>query len=233
MVALSFGEMIAFSCPLNQERIGIERAISGELIAGDSKSNVIDYLSFLPVSSNPNSCFVVASVQDDGDCHACGTTLSIYELKKKGNTWGRIFEQRAALTMGGFGRAPKPKLINLNGPAFRFDLGGMHFGHIQNNLVLVARLNGNFKEILSLPIHYDNSGSGEDEEFEWNAAVKFLKGRDNFPEIQAIYSGTEKMNDKIVMVDRTEIYRFTGQRYESVEPPNKSLKPANLAQDDR
>jgi hypothetical protein len=91
----------------------------------------------------------------------------------------------------------------------------------------VAKIDGQYKEVLQLQTHLDNSGSGEDEAWKWDAKPEFVEGNAEFPDIRVSYYGTEKRNEKIEPVTRSELYRFSDGQYKRVglEPDNNSSQP--------
>jgi hypothetical protein len=212
----------ALGCPVGKEKLAIEKSIISELGVKQDAKSTLDYVLFLAHPKNPNACFVFASISEDGDCHACHPTISIYELMKNEKGWRRTFEQRAALntdTIGAWGKAPAPELIELNGPAFRFDdVGMMTMGDVSNSITLVAKVAGQFREVLSLQTHEDNSGAPEEDPYKWDADVEFVKKANGYPDIKAKYSGTEKNGKKIQQINKPELYTFDGEQYQLMKP---------------
>jgi hypothetical protein len=217
-LAMSFYPIPAESCPSGQDRVKFAKEILSGWNPAQPGSGVVDYVSFLPSPDNPNQCLVLVSFTDQGLCQACGATISILEFSASGKEWRRTFEQRDALNMGSFGRAPEARLLKLgeNGPALQFQLGGMHLGYVGNTLVLVAKIDGQYKEVLQLQTHHDNTGSGENQAWGWDAKTEFAEGNTEFPDIRVSYSGTEKRNEKIEPVSRVETYRFSDGQYKKI-----------------
>jgi hypothetical protein len=218
--AMSLVPFPAKACPYGQDRVKLAREIVSGWDNAQTSPSVVDYVSFLESSDNLNQCLVLVSLTDQGLCHACGATISILEFSGSGKEWRRTFEQRDALNMGSFGRAPVATLLKLgkSGPALQFQLGGMHFGYAGKTLVLATKIEGQYKEVLLLQTHHDNRGSGEDETWEWDAKTEFVEGNAEFPDIRVSYSGTEKRNEKIEPVNRSETYRFSDGQYKKVAP---------------
>ena len=211
-IALFFPAALALGCPTEKDRPAVEAALIS-LPNIEASTVTVDYVSYLSPPDAPETCFVAVSLSDQGDCHACGATISLYDLARAGGKWAVRSQQKNALTLGSFGKAPQPDLFDLKGPALRFDLQGMHFGDVGETLVFVAMVDGRFAEVLNLPVHGDNSGSGEDERWSWTATPTFLPNPGGFPEIQVISTGTDKPSDRIEPVDRKELYRFYEGKY--------------------
>ena len=210
----------AKACPSGQDSVKLAKEIVSGWDNAQTSPSIVDYVSFFQSSDNPNQCIVLVSLTDQGLCHACGATISILEFSASGKEWKRTFEQRDALNMGSFGKAPEAALLQLgkSGSALQFQLGGMHFGYVDNGLILVAKIDGQYKEVLQLQTHHDNSGSGEDEAWKWDAKTEFVEGNAKFPDIRVSYNGTEKRNEKIEPVSRIETYRFSDGQYKQVAP---------------
>ena len=225
LAALFFPAVAGFGCPTEKERPAVEAALFS-LPNVETSTVTVDYVSYLSPPNAPETCFVVVSLSDQGDCHPCGATISLYDLARAGGKWTATAGGKVALSLGSFGKAPKPELFDLNGPALRFDVQGMHFGDVGETLVFVAKVDGRFAEVLDLPVHGDNSGSGEDESWSWTATPTFLPNPGGFPEIQVISTGTDKPSDRIVPVHRKELYRFYEGKYvleglDGKTPPDK------------
>jgi hypothetical protein len=95
------------------------------------------------------------------------------------------------------------------------------------------KLAGQFKEILFLQTHEDNSGAPEEDPYRRDADVEFVKKANGYPDIRAKYSGTEKSGIKIQLMNKTELYTFDGKRCQLIMPQNKSPRTANPAQRSR
>ncbi|MEO7116174.1 MAG: hypothetical protein ABIZ18_09955 [Caldimonas sp.] len=205
------------ACPPQGDRATIEKDIlSGWKVGG--VGSPVDYWSFLPFPDNPGQCVVLVSLKQ-GQEHAVGGIISILEFSAHGSEWTKTFEQKNALSLGSFGKAPKGKLLKLGKTrtALAFEVDGMHFGYIGTSLVLLAKIAGRYTQILSLDTHYDNSGTGEDAAWEWNGTLEFLDTGGEFPDIRVSFSGTEGRDRLIYPVNRVERYTFVGHAYKRVQ----------------
>ncbi len=215
-LALSLGVVLSAvdACPSQREQATIGKGIRSGWKIADAGFPSIDYISFLPVPENPGQCVVLVSVTQD-DAHANGGTISILELTANAGQWRQTFEQKEVLSLGSFGKAPEGHFLKLGqtANALGFEVTGMHFGYEGTDLVLLAKIAGNYQEILSLATHYDNNGAGEDALWQWDGTLEFLKGESEFPDIRVTYSGTEGRDQLVYPVNRTEIYTFVDHAY--------------------
>lgn len=214
-VAASFVATAATACPSGPQQENIKAEMLSEW---PDPAEPIDYLRFFQSPKASLGCLVVLSRQDHGSSHAAGATISIAEVSAVGDTWKRTLFQKDVVSIGSFGNAPEPTLILLGKTtlALRFDLVGMHFGYIGKTLVLVAKVGGQYKEILSVQVHGDNSGVGDEDapQWGWDAQMTIQdSNKSPFPPLRFTYTGTNEVDGTIRPLDTSEVYEFAGDEY--------------------
>lgn len=213
-LALTLGSGRVAACPVGAEKAALEREI---LYAWQVPPEQLDHVVFAHAPDAAVPCAVLVSVSEHGTSHADGATIGVVELVRDGDRWQRGFEQRGALEIGVFGRAPKGAWLKLGRKraVLAFEIESMHFGLIWKMTVLGAKLDGRYVEITGIRTRYDNSATGDEgPEWGWAGMLEPVEREAaEFPDLRVTYCGTEERDKEVVRVDREELLRFDGKVY--------------------
>ncbi len=203
------------ACPSGPALAKLQKTIVARAKAASGKAAPVDQFTVLPGRDAKAPCIAVLALRDRGDCHACGTVVSLHELSRVRGAWRSTFDQFAAFEVGAFGRSPKAVRVPGPVPLLRFDLDDMHQGIQTTSLTLVAKVGGKYAPVLNLLVAEGNAGTGEDDSYAWKAEPRFKPGTGPLPDIEFAYTGTQFGDTgKHEPLDRAETWVFDGARYE-------------------
>jgi len=92
-------------------------------------------------------------------------------------------------------------------------------GYASESFTLLAKINDEYVELINIPTHNDNHGTGIAELFEWNATIEFIEDLNKkFFDIKTVKKGTQGSWEegimKISSVNEVVLYKF--EKYEYV-----------------
>jgi hypothetical protein len=165
---------------------------------------------------------VTAAAPPEHDCHACAPIIGMFVFKKNGDSWELEQEQKYVTELGSYGVAPDAKLVEIGKGNYGalFEYGDTGQGYTSEAVILIARVEKVFKEILNVETAGDNSGAcGEDIGPCWkfSSTYEFTQGKNgNFFDFKISLTGTKAGDetDQIVSADEEKTYVFDGKEYE-------------------
>lgn len=224
-------------CPAEEGREAILRSLLADFDVVPSEEKPLDLVSFLPLPSATSDCLLVVGVSEEGDCHACGASVHLAELTATSGGWQTTLKQPRAFEMGAWGRSPEPSLMHSGDRPFALKLSGadMAFGYTSSFVSVVAKVDGWYREVLSLRTGESNCCTGDDEaQWEWQATVEPIEIGSGFPDLRVTYSGTEERDGAIHSAAGTQEFRFDGEEYRLLLPgsPTSGSLPSRGTSED-
>lgn len=184
-------------------------------------------------NNTPKFILVTSSFnkEEPADCHACGVRIGAAVFVKKDNIWRMELGQKDVALYGAFGAAPDADMVKI-GPdrfAFTFSWGEMHGGDEGYIVNYIDRVNGKFKEILTVVTSHDTSGAGTLSPAEANetskSKIEYVQGSNPaYFDIKVTSRGKRgaKVGRRVIMRPFTEVkvYKFSGRCYKTPGEPS-------------
>ena len=191
----------------------------------------IEYVAsyLIPKAGSADCLVLIKSNEKKYDCHSCPADLGIAVYSKSGNNWNLSFDQKKVASLGQWGKLPESTIVEIgeNNFGIKFHNASMYQGNYSEGFTLIARVNGRYKEVITVSTHGDDSGASAGtgrNPTEWNADVQFIEAENKqFYDIRVVRKGTEGKYDyregtsEIIPVNETTTYRFIGDKYEIVQ----------------
>jgi hypothetical protein len=171
-------------------------------------------------AGEPSWLVLVAVIPPKQTCRACAPVTGGVIFTRKGVAWQAGYDQSHIVSIGANGQPPKVRVQNLGPalPAVAFEMVSMAQGLEATTLTLVADVQGQLREVLSLETEESNQAAGlpETETYKWQANVeRSSSSQAEFPDIIVKFSGTKPAEDgqKARPYTTTSVYRFSGGVY--------------------
>jgi hypothetical protein len=174
--------------------------------------------------------FVPEGQTEFADCHACGAKIGIAVFSQRGSSWKLELGEKDIGSYGSMGVPPQASLVKIGVDryALAFSTGDMHQGVTDEGVEFIDRVDGVFREILSIQTAYDTSGYGimhtpEDNEF-YNSQIQYIPGsHPRYFDIKVVTRGKRGVKVGTTMIMRPfvklEIYKFSEGVYKRAPSP--------------
>lgn len=177
--------------------------------------------SVLPFDHAGGSRWLVllAVIPQNQNCRACAPITGGVIFSRKDGAWSAEYEQSHIVSIGSNGQPPKARVLSLGpAPGLAFEMASMAQGLAATTLALVAEVQGQLKEVLSVETAESNQAAGlpDDQTYTWQANLEAsLSSKAEFPDIVVKFSGTKPAEEgqKARPYATTSIYRFSGGVY--------------------
>ena len=163
---------------------------------------------------------LIESRMKKNTCHACAANLGIAVYSKSGEIWVNTFEQKNNILLGQWGKVPKTTIVKIGEDQYGIFIHNKNLaqGYASQSYTLLAKIDDEYVELINIPTHSDNYGTGISELFEWNAIIEFIEDRDKkFFDIKIVKKGTqgswENGKMKLASVDEVTLYKFGRDKY--------------------
>lgn len=175
-------------------------------------------------AGEPGWLVLLAVIPQNQTCHACAPVTGGVIFSRKDGVWSAGYDRSHIVSLGAFGQPPKVRVQALGGaqPAVAFEMESMAQGLAATTLTLVADVQGQLKEVLSLETAESNEGAGlpEDQTYKWQASLEASSSdasslSTEFPDLVVKFSGTKvaEGSQKARAYKVTSMYRFGGGAY--------------------
>lgn len=166
---------------------------------------------------------ITAATPPEHTCHACAPIIGAFVFKKSGNDWELETEQKYVVELGSYGTAPDAKLTKIGKDTYGalFESGDSGQGLTSEAVVVIAKIDKEFKEILTVETGGDNFGACGDDLgpcWKFSSKYEFVPGKDeNFFDFKISTSGTRSSEegDSTVPVDEETVFNFDGREYKA------------------
>lgn len=118
------------------------------------------------------------------DCHACGVKMGAAIFVRSGDVWAVEVGQKDVGTYGSSGIPPETNLVRIGADRHALSLSWGHTGQgiTTESIMLLDRIKGVFKEVLSVQTSEDTSGYGlldtAEDNVIYNSKVEYIPGSD-------------------------------------------------------
>lgn len=162
--------------------------------------------------------------EEFGGCHGCGSKMGAVVFARTGGVWGFEAGQKGLGTYGSFGTPPEAGLVRIGNDrqAVALKSGYTGQGITTENLTLLDRVGGVFKEVLSVQISEDTSGYGvlstPEDNVSYNSRVEYVPGGDaGHWDVRVTSRGSRgvRVGRRMVMrpFSEVKVYKFSGGEY--------------------
>ncbi|MBI4853388.1 MAG: hypothetical protein HY819_16465 [Acidobacteria bacterium] len=166
---------------------------------------------------------ITAAAPPEHTCHACAPIIGAFIFKKNTQGWELELKQHYVTELGSYGAPPDGKLVQIGKDNFGvlFDFGDTGQGYTTESVVLIAKTDKAFKEILTVETGGDNSGTCGDDLgpcWEFSSKYEFVSGKnENFFDFKISTTGTKGGDEEntTVPVNENKTYIFDGKEYKS------------------
>lgn len=166
---------------------------------------------------------ITAAAPPEHTCHICAPIIGAFVFKKTADGWEIETKQKYVTELGVYGTAPDAKLIQIGKNAYGalFEAGDTGQGYTTESAILIAKIDDDFKEILSVETGGDNSGTCGDDLgpcWKFSSKYEFVPGKnENFFDFKISTTGTKGGDEggTIVPADEEKIFNFNGKEYKS------------------
>lgn len=163
---------------------------------------------------------LIESRMKKNTCHACAANLGIAVYSKPEETWVSTFEQKNNILLGQWGKVPKTTIVKIGEDNYGIFVHNRNLaqGYASESYTLLAKIDDEYVELINIPTHSDNHGTGIAGLFECNAVIEFIGGQNKkFFDIKIVTKGTEGSWDngkmKISSVNEVRLYKFEKDKY--------------------
>jgi hypothetical protein len=146
------------------------------------------------------------------DCHACGGKMSFIEFVKYPNGWKIENKYLQIVDDGQWGGASDNwKLLNIgyNKFAFVLEAGGTGQGYTEVYTSIYAFVGSGFKEIFNVETGYDDSGTKDPSENNYDSNIRVVKEGTGFYDIEVTKKGIENSQP----FEKVSYFKFDGIKY--------------------
>ena len=176
------------------------------------------------IPGTPRQLILIATATSKETCHACAPVTGVVMFELKHATWRVEYALQDIGNLGTFGRPPSAHLRRLGPakPAVEFELDSLAQGYEGSNVTLVAEVNRDLREVLSVAIGESNEAAAmpPEQTFRWQATIDVTQNiHQGFADILVKSSGTKAAENgtDILPYSATDMYRFNGEAYAKVE----------------
>jgi hypothetical protein len=176
------------------------------------------------VPGTPRQLLLIATAPPDETCHACAPVTGAVMFELKDGTWRVDYALPDISNEGTFGRPPNARVRRLGPakPAIEFELDSMAQGYEGSGVTLVAEVNRDLREVLSVATGESNEAAAmpPEQTFRWRATIEISDTiHHGFLDIVVKSSGTKPAENgsDILPYSATDTYRFDGEAYKKVE----------------
>lgn len=159
---------------------------------------------------------LLAVTPPNQSCRACAPVTGGVIFTRKDGAWEAEYDQSHIVSIGANGQPPKARAQSLGPgqPAVAFEMASMAQGLQATTLTLVAEVQGQLREVLSVETQESNEAAGlpESQTYKWQANVEpSPSSNTDFPDIVLKSNGTKPEEDgqKAKPYSTTSIYRFS------------------------
>lgn len=191
--------------------------------AFDLQRNVYSVLPF-DHAGESRWLLLLAVTPPNQNCHACAPVTGGVIFTRKDGAWEAGYDQSHIVSIGANGQPPKARVQSLGPaqPAVVFEMASMAQGFQATTLTLVAEVQGQLTDVLSIETQESNEAAGlpEAQTYKWQANVEpSPSSKTDFPDIVVKSSGTkaEEEGQKAKPYSATSVYRFSGGVYRLVK----------------
>ena len=163
---------------------------------------------------------LVESRMKKNTCHACAANLGIAVYSKSEETWVSTFEQKNNILLGQWGRIPETTIVKIGEDNYGIFVHNRNLaqGYASESYTLLSKIDDEYVELINIPTHNDNHGTGISELFEWNAVIEFIEDwNKRFFDIIIVKKGTqgnwENGKMKIASINEVRLYKFGKDKY--------------------
>jgi hypothetical protein len=174
-------------------------------------------------AGEPRWLILLAVIPPNQTCRACAPVTGGLIFTRKNGAWQAGYEQSHIVSIGASGQPPRVRVQSLGAarPALAFEMASMAQGLEATSLTLVAEVQGQLKEVLSIETSESNAAAGlpEAQTYKWHAIMEASSSSQvEFPDMVVKFSGTKPTEDgrKSRPYTTTSIYRFSGGAYRLV-----------------
>jgi hypothetical protein len=156
------------------------------------------------------------------NCRACAPVTGGVIFTRKQGEWKAEYDRSHIVSIGANGQPPSARAQTLGAqPAVALEMSSMAQGLQSTTLTLVAEVQGQLKEVLSVETRESNEAAGlpEEQTYKWQANVEpSPSSKDDFPDLVVKSSGTKPQEEsqKAKPYSSTSIYRFSDGAYRLV-----------------
>jgi hypothetical protein len=178
--------------------------------------------SVLPFDRAGKSRWLVllSVVPPNQNCRACAPVTGGVIFNHKDGAWTAGYDQSHIVSIGANRQPPRVRVQSLSPaqPAVAFEMASMAQGLAATTLTLVAEVEGQLREVLSVETAESNEAAGlpDDQTYKWQANVEASpSSKAEFPDLVVKSSGTKVAEEgqKARPYTSTWIYRFSGASY--------------------
>ena len=191
--------------------------------ADDLQHRVFAVLPF-DVPGTPRQIVLIATAPPNENCHACAPVSGAVTFELKDGTWRVEYAQPDIGNLGTFGRPPDARVRHLGPakPTVELEVDSMAQGYAGSTVSLVAEVNHDLREVLSVATGESNEAAAmpPEQTVRWRAAIDVSQTiHQGFPDIVVRSSGTKPAENgtDISPFSASETYRFNGEAYTKVE----------------
>jgi len=191
--------------------------------AVDLQCNVYSVLPF-DHAGESRWLVLLAVTPPNQSCHACAPVTGGVIFTRRNDAWEAVYDQSHIVSIGANGQPPKARVQSL-GPAqaaVAFEMASMAQGLQATTLTLVAEVQGQLREVLSVETQESNEAAGlpQPQTYRWQADVEpSSSSKTDFPDLVVKSSGTNSAEEgkKAKPYSATSTYRFSGGSYRLVQ----------------
>jgi hypothetical protein len=172
----------------------------------------------------PRWLVLLAMIPSSQTCHACAPVTGGVIFARKNDGWEAVYDQSHIVDVGAYGKPPtaREQKLGPGTPAVAFEINGMAQGYEATNLTLVAEVQDQLRQVLSIDTYASNEAAGlpEEQTFTWHATVEASSSsKSEFPDLIVKCSGTKPTGEaqQIRPCSETSIYRFNDGAYRLVK----------------